>query len=609
MDPALRRATGRGACLVLPLLCVVMALPVAVVDAADADWPLYGRDYANQRYSPLRQIHAGNVAEVQPVWRYSTGRRGSFQATPIVRDGVMFLTTPFNDLVALDAASGQVRWRYRHQLRGDDFCCGPANRGAAVADGKVYMATIDARLIALDAADGSLLWDVGIAERQAGEAETAGAVHGITELRGAQRTGYSGYSANMAPQVHDGKVLVGITGVGYGLHLEFDEAGENVLAVGGLAGGRHGRRGLLAAYDADTGAELWRWYTVPEKGWEGEWRETTHYGGPWHRDMAAEQRAQARHADSWRRGGGSVWTTPALDAERGLLFVGTGNPAPQMADATRPGDNLYTVSLVALELETGRLRWHYQQVPHDRWGYDVASPPVLLEVNLDGKPVAAVGQASKLGWFFLHERDSGRLLLRSRAFVPQENLFAPPTAQGVRIAPGTLGAVSWSPVAYHPGLGLAFIAGIHQPSLFYSRDLQPTPEQPWRSIAYFRPLPQERWGVVAAVDVDDGSIRWQQRMAQPMVGGMLATAGGLVFTGEGDGRFLALDATDGRVLWSHRAPFGVNAPAVSYAVEGRQYVAVAAGGNALFGYPVGDLVLAFALPPAAAAMHDAAVHE
>lgn len=577
-------------------LCCVLVLAAGSGARGDDDWPLHGHDHANTRFSGLAQINTTNVARLRPAWTYRTGIDATFQATPIVADGVLYLTTPFNDVIALDAATGAERWRYRHDLRTRDTCCGPANRGAAVAGGMVYMATIDARLVALDASTGTRRWDVTLSDTAAGSGEVLESLPGVAELRGAKQTGQTGYSANMAPQVHDGLVFVGVTGAGYGLHLEINEHGKETLVVGGLSGGGHGLRGFLLALDAHSGREAWRWYTVPERGWEGEFRATTPAGDALHRDLAAERAAFARYPDTWRFGGGSVWTTPAVDRDLGLIYIGTGNPSPQMDDSTRPGDNLYTISLVALDVKTGALRWHYQQVPHDRWGYDVASPPVLFDFTRDGRRVPAVGQASKTGWFYIHDRATGELLLRSEPFIRQQNLFAPPDDDGERIVPGTLGATSWSPVALHPGLELVFVSGIHQPSLFYSRPLTPQPGRPWQSYTFFKQADEPDWGVFTALSTSTGRIAWQRRVDDPMVGGALATAGGLVFTGEGNGNFDAFAAEDGRLLWHYRAGAGVNAPPITYAVDGRQYVAVAAGGNSLFGYKTGDELLVFALP-------------
>ncbi len=559
------------------------------------DWPLYGRTYDNQRFSPLTQINTKNVAQLKLAWRYNTGKVGSFQTSPLVIDGIMYLTTPFNDVIALDASSGDEIWRYRHQLKNKDYCCGPANRGPAVANGKVYSVTIDARLIALDQRTGKVLWDQAITDVDAGNGEVLAPLVGVEELEGAIQTGQTGYTANLAPQVYGDKVFVGITGAGYGLHLNQEEDGKQILSVAGLSGGSHGLRGFLVAYDANSGKEIWRWYSVPEKNWQGDWRERTPYGTPLNRDIAAEKQANKKYYDTWRYGGGSVWTTPAIDPELGLIYIGTGNPSPQMDDSTRPGDNLYTVSLVALDINTGKLRWHYQQVPHDRWGYDVASPPVLFDIKHSGKNIKAVGQASKLGWFFIHNRETGELIRKSEAFIKQENLFARPDAEGVRIVPGTLGAASWSPVAYHPTLNTVYIAGIYQPSMFFSRKLTPSPGKPWESYTFFRQSQEADWGVFTAIDTTSGKIKWQQRSDDPMVGGAMATAGGLVFTGEGNGNFNAYDANFGNKLWHYKSTFGVNAPPITFMLGGKQYIAVAAGGNKLFGYRTGDEVLVFKL--------------
>ena len=544
------------------LLLISFATPGYASEDANSnsshDWAYYGRDYTNQRFSPLAEINTGNVKNLKLAWRYKTGKSATFQTSPIIVDGVMYITTPFNDVIALNADTGQEIWRYHHQLRSDKFCCGPANRGPAVGDGKVYTVTIDSRLIALEQSSGKILWDIAITDIDAGEGELLEPLLGVKELGGAIQTGQTGYTANLAPQIYDGKIFVGITGAGYGLHLELEEDGKQILSVGGLSGGGHGLRGFLVAY-------------------------------------AAEKLSFDRYKDTWRYGGGSIYTTPAIDPELGLIYIGTGNPSPQMDDTTRPGDNLYTVSLVALDINTGKLQWHYQQVPHDRWGYDVASPPVLLDFTKDGKTIKAVGQASKLGWFYIHDRVTGELLLRSEAFIQQENLFARPTENGVRIIPGTLGASSWSPVAYHPGLQAVYVAGIYQPSLFFSRKLTPEPGKPWESYTFFRQTDEADRGVFSAISVNSGKILWQQQTDDPMVGGALATAGNLVFTGEGNGYFDAFDAGTGERLWRYKSDYGVNAPPVSYAVNGKQYIAVAAGGNSLFNYTVGDEILVFSL--------------
>jgi glucose dehydrogenase len=564
-------------------------------DRLSEDWPLYGRDYSNQRYSSLKQINAENVEQLQLAWRYQTGKKATFQTSPIVVDGSMFITTPFNDVIALNAETGNEIWRYQHHLSKETFCCGPASRGPAVANGIVYAATIDARLIALDKNTGEVLWDIEIIDTNAGESEKLESLLGVEQFDSAIQTGASGYSATMAPQVYDGKVFAGITGAGYGLHVNIEEGGKQKLSVGGFAGGGHGLRGFLIAYDAKTGEEIWRWYTVPEQGWEGEWQETTAMGIPLNRNIKAEKEKFEQYQDTWRYGGGSIWSTPAIDTELGLIYFGTGNPSPNMEDTTRPGDNLYTCSLVALDINTGKIKWHYQQVPHDRWGYDVASPPVLFNYTHEGKNIKAVGQASKLGWFFIHDAATGELLKRSDAFIEQENIFGQPAETGTRVVPGTIGAASWSPVAYAPNTSTVYISGIYQPSVFHSIKLDPTPGKPWESYTYFKATDEPDWGVFSAISVETGKLLWQNRVNDPMVGGALTTAGNLVFTGEGNGKFDAFQSETGKLLWQYQANYGVNAPPISYAINGKQYIAVAAGGNKIFGYKTGDEILVFAL--------------
>lgn len=421
---AWRKSTGTAA---------LLALSVATAVAQTPDgWGLHGHDLGGQRFSPLASINTGNVARLAPAWTYHSGITATFQTTPIVVDTVMYVSLPFSSVVALDARDGHELWRYTHQSRATRICCGPANRGVAVAEGRVYVGTVDGRLIALDAATGAVLWDITVAEYQ-GTTEATSQLRADDPLSQVGANGSTGVGIGMAPLVYDGKVFVGIAGVGYGLHP------DQGLAVVGVSG-QYGRPGLMAAFDAKTGTPLWR-FDVTGPGWEGEFRSTTLDGVPMHRDIARERAEAPQHRDAWRYGGGSIYATPVVDAQRKLLIFGTGNPSPQMADASRPGDNLYTSSLVALDLRTGRMVWHYQQTPHDQWGYDVASSPVLLDVTREGRRVPAVAHASKTGWVFVHDRRNGHLLFKSEAFVPQRNLFTPPQpGEGVVIAPGIAGA-------------------------------------------------------------------------------------------------------------------------------------------------------------------------
>jgi glucose dehydrogenase len=576
------------------LLWLALTAPLAA--APGDDWPLHGLNYANTRSSPLAEITAKNVSGLSLAWQVDTGKPGAFQATPIVVDGLMYVSTPGNDVLALDAATGAERWRYRHPLGSEALCCGPANRGVAVADGRVIQATVDNRLLALDAGTGAVLWNVAITNADPSVREVFAPLLGENAFTAATVTGGTGYTANMAPQAFDGMVYVGISGTGYGLHLDRAGGGDAALSVVGLSGGTHGLRGFLAAYDARTGTERWRWYSVPETGWEGEFRATTVDGDPLHREIDGERASADRWRDSWRLGGGSVWSTPAIDIRTRTLYFGTGNPAPQMDDATRPGDNLHTCSLVALDADTGKLRWAFQLVPHDRWGYDAASPPVLLEVKVAGKQHQAVAIAAKTGWVYVLDRHTGALLYRSEPFVPQQNLYARPTETGVTIAPAILGGASWSPAAWDASGARYFVEGIHHPATYFSKPLVPRPDQPWTSYTFMELAPTGRAGTLTAIATDSGKRLWQIDRPAPMLGGLLVTAGGLLFAGEGDGALRAWAADSGRELWHYQAKAGVNAPPISYRAGGRQYIAVAAGGNPLFNFPGGDHLLVFALP-------------
>jgi glucose dehydrogenase len=562
----------------------------------NAEWPSYGRDYTNQRFSPLKQINRDNVANLAPAWQYKSGINATFQATPIVVDGVMYLSLPFNHVVALNAKTGQQLWRYEHARRADyKMCCGPANRGVAVSEGKVFIGTVDARLIALDAKTGNKLWDIDVAADGSGKAEIADSLQDADPLKKANVSGATGVGISMAPVVYQGKVIVGITGVGYGLHLDAPRENAPLGAVVGVAG-RYGRPGFLAAFDVNSGKRIWQFDTIPSQGWEGKFSPTTPDGILLNRNVEHERATLPQFADAWRFGGGSAWSTPAIDSQRNLLFFGTGNPSPQMDDVSRPGDNLYTVSLVALDAATGKVRWHYQQVPHDVWGYDVASPPVLFDLMRDGEKIPAVGQASKLGWFYVHNRETGELLLKSEAFVPQQNMFTHATEQGVRIHPGVLGGVNWSPSAVDESTQTAYVAAMHWPVKYTLHNTPAEGDKPAIRYSALEPLDEARWGLLSAIDVSTGKIRWQQRTPDPLVGGVLATAGGLVFTGEGNGHLDAIDAKTGRVLWQAQTDAGVNAPPVTYEIDGVQYIAVAAGGNQIFGFKQGDTLLVFALP-------------
>ena len=561
-----------------------------------ANWLTYSRDYTNQRFSPLAQVNTDNAKRLVPKWIYQSGVSSTFQSSPIVVDGVMYISLPFNHVVALDAKSGKELWRYEHKRRTQRMCCGPANRGVAVAYGKVFMGTVDARLVALDAASGKLLWDAKLVENLEGETERTDQLAKDDPRREQRVTGSTGVGVNMAPVVYKGKVIVGITGVGYGLHLDSDRPGVPLGAVIGFAG-QSQRAGFYAAFDANSGKLVWQFDSTPSQGWEGDFVSTSPDGVPLDRDIAGERAAFGQYRDAWKRGGGSAWTTPAIDAERGVIYLGIGNPSPQMDDLTRPGDNLYTVSLVALDIETGRLKWHFQQVPHDMWGYDVASPPVLFDLETGGQRIPAIGQASKTGWFYVLDRISGKYLFKSEAFVPQSNLFKRPTAAGIDIAPGAGGGASWSPVSLDARSGVAYVAAMHIPTRYTVKEVPAHAGEPALRYTALEPVNGPRWGTLTALDLKNrGKIKWQVKTAEPLIGGVLATAGNLVFTGEGDGYFNAFEARTGERLWRFNCGAGVNAPPIAYAIDGKQYIAVAAGGSQIIGYRQGEAVIAFGLP-------------
>ena len=291
-----------------------------------------------------------------------------------------------------------------------------------------------------------------------------------------------------------------------------------------------------------------------------------------------------------------MWQAPAIDRELGLVIFTVGNASPDLDGSVRPGDNLYTDCVVAVSLETGKLAWYFQELPHDAWDLDPASPVVLADLpdNDGGTPVRAVAQAGKTGWVYVLDRATGKPLRRSDPFVPQENLFARPTSEGVRMLPGANGGSEWSASAYSPATGYMYVLGLHQPMLY---KVKPEPLKPpafWLSGAFYG-NGEPQYGLFTAVDLATGKIAWQNRVADPMIGGALATAGGVVFTGTKDKQFLAFDARTGKQLWRYQADAGVNAPPVTYVAGGRQFVAVAAGGNFQINAPRGDEVMAFAL--------------
>jgi alcohol dehydrogenase (cytochrome c) len=523
---------------------------------AQSNWPTYGGSDWSQRWSMLTQINTENVNRLVPRMMFQTGtsKLGSFENTPIVVDGTMYVTTPNSEaIIAYDLKSKKQLWRHEPKVGTVIACCGPVNRGVALGGDKVFVGTLDARLLALDARTGKVQWDIEVADPA------------------------SGYSITMAPLV----------------------VGEHVIA--GVSGGEYGIRGHLTAYSMATGKQVWRWYSIPapgedpvaKNGWWGTWA-TKAEDADLHRDIAKEKADSAKYADAWKIGGGGVWTTPAYDKETNTLFATVGNPSPDLDGSVRPGDNLFTDAMVAIDARTGKTKWYYQTVPHDVWDLDATSPSVLTK--LDGKKV--VVHAGKTGWLYIVDAATGKLVRKSENFVPHENIFALPTAKGTRMLPGANGGSEWSPISVSPRLNYAFVAGLHQPMNYITKSAPLEKGKLWLGSAFVAIPGEEQWGLFSAIDLKTGKIAWQNKVPQPMMGGSVSTAGGLTFTGEGNGNFNAYDSKTGKLLWQFNAGAGCNAAPISFEHEGEQFIAVACGGNFQLSYSLGDAVLIFGLPKA-----------
>lgn len=505
-------------------------------------------NYDQTRYFPADQINTKNVAKLRPAWIFQTEVKESLETTPIVVDGVMYVTTSYSHVYALNAKTGELYWHYKHKMGPvTTFCCGPNNRGVAIYEDKVFLGTLDAQLVALDAKSGSLLWKADV---------------GDPEL---------GYSETMAPTAVNGKILIGTNG------------------------GEYGIRGFVKAYDANTGKLLWTFHTVPENS-VGVWATKDATGRDMHRDIKAEKAALEKLGDPYQTLGGGVWQNPAVDLKLNRIYFVVGNPSPDLDGSIRPGDNLYTDSLVAVDLDTGKYVCHFQYIAHDVWDLDAVSPPILVDVkDKDGKTVPGVIHGGKTGYVYTHRRDDCSLIRYSEPMVSQDGRWTLPTKDGARMLPGANGGVEWSPMAVNPGLSLAYAVNLEQPMTYHVESSPYPGGKLWLGGA-FKVIPGERqFGNVTAVDYNTGKIKWQVETPEPMIGGALATAGGLVFTGEGNGWFRAYDAEDGKILWSFQAGAGVNAPPASYSVDGKQYVVVGAGGNTQLNFKRGNNIIAFTL--------------
>ena len=511
-------------------------------------------NYDQTRFYPADQINPSNVERLKVAWIFQTDVRDTMETSPIIVNNVMYVTTSFDHVYALNAQTGEQYWHYKHNMGPiTTYCCGPNNRGVAVYGDKVYLATLDSKLVALDAKTGTVKWSQQIADPSLG------------------------YSETMAPTAVNDKILIGTNG------------------------GEYGIRGFVRAYDANDGHPIWNFDTIPESS-VGEWQKDDATGRDMHRDIAAEKDALSKNGDPYKTLGGGVWQNPAVDLAAKRIYFVVGNPSPDLDGSLRPGDNLYTDSLVSVDLDTGKLVCYFQYIAHDVWDLDAVSPTVLVNVkDKDGKTVPGILHAGKTGYIYVHDRDC-KLIRFSDPMVSQEGRWKLPSAtkpldaSATRMFPGANGGVEWSPIATDPNLGLAFAINLEQ-EMTYTVASSPYPNgKLWLGGAFTNVPGGVQKGNVTAIDYNTGKKVWQVETPQPMIGGILATAGGLVFTGEANGWFKAYDSKrGGKALWQFNAGAGVNAPPSSYVVDGKQYVVVAAGGNAQINSSRGNNIIAFTL--------------
>jgi alcohol dehydrogenase (cytochrome c) len=496
----------------------------------DGDWPMVRRTYDGWGYSPLQQITPANVARLQPVWSMSTGMTSGHQAPPIVHGGVMFVATPNNQVIAIDARSGALLWRYRRSSPEDAIVLHRTSRGIALFGDKLYFAAAEAVLVALDVRTGKEAWTAKVAENR------------------------NGYYMSLAPLVADGKVLVG------------------------TSGGELGVRGFVAAFDANTGKELWRTYMVPAPGEPGS--ETWPKG------------------DQWKTGGGSIWVTANYDPQTNLAFWGTGNGGPWMGDQ-RPGDNLYTSSTVAIDVATGAIKGHHQYHPNDSWDWDEVSPPILVDYQRNGRTVKGLIDVARDGYLWFLERSNGPIkFVEGKPYVNQtvfksldpktgrpdvDPEHKPGTNKKATFCPSLWGGKNWPPIAYSPKTRMIYIPANENLCQTMSGEGASgyRPGQRFVGATYtFSVVPgADHVGEVQAWNVDTGKRVWTHKYSNsPNWGPMLSTGGGLVFTGgTNDRKFHAFDASTGKLLWEFPTSSGIIGQPSSFAVDGKQYIAVQSG--------------------------------
>ena len=526
-------------------LCVLAAF--AQVDqrrlnnaaAEPQSWLTYNGSYMSQHHSGLTGINPANVNNLEIRWIFQKRAPDKFETTPLVADGVMYLTDPPSRLAAIDPVSGREFWGYHHPLpSGIRFCCGRVNRGAAILGNTLYWGTLDAKLLAVDAKTGLKQWETTVVEDYE-----------------------SGYSLTVAPLIVNGKVIVG------------------------TAGGEYGIRGFLAAYDARTGEQVWKFHTIPGPGEPGH---------------------ETWENDAWKTGGGSIWLTGSYDPDLNLTYWGVGNPSPDWNPDVRPGDNLYTDSVIALDADSGELRWHFQFTPHDEWDWDAVQIPVLADLEWQGETRKLMLWGNRNGFYYVLDRETGEFLL-GKPFVkqtwavgldedgrPAKIAGRGPSKHGTLTWPGAQGGTNWYAPSYSPLTNLFYLSVWEgYSSVYYKREQQYEPGKDYMGGFVKSVIPstapgvfmnftkEDGYGAVRALNPLTGEKVWEFAMAGVSDSGLLTTASNVLFSGSMEGHFFALDARDGKLLWRRYLGGQIAASPITYAIDGEQFVSVAAG-NALF---------------------------